>query len=91
LAQENPLLTCSTGKSHPSQVHYFPIYEEHFGRFCQGKGNLSMAEIGVQSGGSLLMWRHAFGKKLKRLGLISEPGIPKKMRIEQENTGDCVN
>lgn len=50
-----------------------------------------MAEIGVQSGGSLLMWRHAFGKKLKRLGLISEPGIPKKMRIEQENTGDCVN
>ena len=30
-----------------------------------------MAEIGVQSGGSLLMWRHAFGQKLQRLGPIS--------------------
>jgi len=46
-------------------VHYFPIYEEHFGRFCRADVDVRMAEIGVQSGGSMLMWRHAFGQKLK--------------------------
>ena len=54
--------------------HYFDIYEEHFGRFCTGSANLSMAEIGIQSGGSMMMWRHAFGKKLKLLvGLDTNP------------------
>ena len=47
--------------------HYFAIYEEHFGRFCTGSANLSMAEIGIQSGGSMMMWRHAFGAKLQLL------------------------
>lgn len=77
-------------------VHYFPIYEEHFGRFCQGKGNLSMAEIGVQSGGSLLMWRHAFGKKLQlMLGLDIDNNtkawekLGSNIKIEIGNQGDA--
>ena len=54
--------------------HYFAIYEEHFGRFCRGIANLTMAEIGIQSGGSMLMWRHAFGEKLQLLvGLDTNP------------------
>ena len=55
------------------KAHYFPIYEEHFGRFCRGSDQITMAEIGVQSGGSMLMWNHAFGQKLKRLDLRDGP------------------
>eukprot|EP00928_Gymnodinium_smaydae_P078209 TRINITY_DN6194_c0_g2_i1.p1 TRINITY_DN6194_c0_g2~~TRINITY_DN6194_c0_g2_i1.p1 ORF type:complete len:295 (+),score=30.86 TRINITY_DN6194_c0_g2_i1:78-962(+) len=47
--------------------HYFPVYEEHFTRFCVGQESLRMMEIGIQSGGSMLMWRHSFGAKLKLL------------------------
>ena len=55
-------------------LHYFPIYEEVMGRFCTGSGEIRMAEIGIQSGGSMLMWRHAFGSKLKLLlGLDINP------------------
>ncbi|CAE6940040.1 tylE [Symbiodinium sp. CCMP2592] len=48
-------------------VHYFPVYEEHLGRFCTGTADIRMLEIGIQSGGSLLMWQKAFGEKLKLL------------------------
>lgn len=55
-------------------AHYFDIYEQNFGHFCRGNASLSMAEIGIQSGGSLLMWRHAFGKKLQVLvGMDTNP------------------
>ena len=57
----------NTGPGVHKWVHYFPLYEEHFGRFCRGNEKLRMAEIGVQSGGSMLMWRHAFGEKLQLL------------------------
>lgn len=63
-----------TGPGVHKWVHYFNIYEEHFGRFCRGTANITMAEIGIQSGGSLQMWRHAFGAKLELLvGMDTNP------------------
>lgn len=50
-------------------LSYFPVYEEHFGRFCNpslGK-KMRMMEWGVQSGGSMMMWREAFGQNLELL------------------------
>jgi len=50
-------------------VTYFPVYEEHFGRYCNpayGR-NVRMMEIGIQSGGSMMMWQHAFGNNLDLL------------------------
>eukprot|EP00928_Gymnodinium_smaydae_P083515 TRINITY_DN66759_c0_g1_i1.p1 TRINITY_DN66759_c0_g1~~TRINITY_DN66759_c0_g1_i1.p1 ORF type:complete len:466 (-),score=44.49 TRINITY_DN66759_c0_g1_i1:279-1478(-) len=46
---------------------YFPVYEEHFLRYCSSREPMRMMEIGIQSGGSLLMWRHSFGANLKLL------------------------
>jgi hypothetical protein len=50
-------------------LSYFPVYEEHFGRYCNpARGrNVRMMEIGIQSGGSMLMWQHAFGDNLELL------------------------
>ena len=48
-------------------LHYFPAYEREFGQWCRTEGanpRIRMLEIGVQSGGSLNMWRQAFGKNL---------------------------
>merc|ERR1719195_882454 len=49
--------------------HYFDIYEENFGHYCTSAGTrpFRMMEIGIQSGGSIMMWRHAFGDNLKQL------------------------
>eukprot|EP00428_Durinskia_dybowskii_P015841 CAMPEP_0170208226 /NCGR_PEP_ID=MMETSP0116_2-20130129/3696_1 /TAXON_ID=400756 /ORGANISM="Durinskia baltica, Strain CSIRO CS-38" /LENGTH=306 /DNA_ID=CAMNT_0010458695 /DNA_START=20 /DNA_END=940 /DNA_ORIENTATION=- len=48
---------------------YFPVYEEHFGRYCDPALNHSvrMLEWGIQSGGSMMMWRAAFGPHLETL------------------------
>jgi len=50
-------------------VHYFDVYEELFGHFCTSAGtrHMRMMEIGIQSGGSMMMWRHAFGDNLNQL------------------------
>lgn len=36
-------------------------------RSTTGSDQITMAEIGIQSGGCMLMWRYAFGQKLKLL------------------------
>lgn len=51
-------------------THYFEVYEENFGPFCasgSASNRMRMMEIGIQSGGSMMMWRHAFGSKLEQL------------------------
>jgi len=49
-------------------MSYFPVYEEHFSRYCGSDGRPTrMMEIGIQSGGSMLMWQHAFGENLQLL------------------------
>src|SRR3974390_3553832 len=40
-------------------LHYFDIYERHFKRFVGRE--VHVLEIGVESGGSLRMWRGYFG------------------------------
>jgi len=49
-------------------MSYFSVYEEHFARYCGAKGRpVRMMEIGIQSGGSMLMWQHCFGANLQLL------------------------
>jgi hypothetical protein len=48
-------------------IHLFPIYERHLGKFRSARVNL--LEIGVQSGGSLDMWRHYFGEDCRIFGV----------------------
>jgi len=61
-------------------VHYFGIYERHFSRF-QSK-EIVMLEIGVSQGGSLQMWKHYFGSKVKIYGIDIDP---KCKQFEEEN------
>jgi hypothetical protein len=51
--------------------HYFEIYHRHFERF-RGR-DVRVLEIGVFSGGSLLMWRDYFGPQSIIYGVDIEP------------------
>ena len=46
---------------------YFAAYDKHFSRFRNK--NVTFLEIGVQSGGSMLMWRWYFGPGLRYIGI----------------------
>lgn len=46
---------------------YFSSYDRHFSRFRDK--NLTFLEIGVQSGGSMLMWRWYFGEGFRYIGI----------------------
>lgn len=61
-------------------VHYFDIYETYFSKF-RGK-EIVILEIGVSHGGSLQMWKHYFGDKVKIYGLDINPECKK---FEEEN------
>jgi 23S rRNA U2552 (ribose-2'-O)-methylase RlmE/FtsJ len=61
----------NTGPLIHKWVHYFDIYERHFARF-KGK-EIVMLEIGVSQGGSLQMWKHYFGDKVKLYGIDINP------------------
>lgn len=50
--------------------HYFDIYHSHFNKFV-GK-EVHILEIGVYSGGSLLMWREYFGSGCRVYGVDLE-------------------
>lgn len=52
-------------------IHFFDIYETHFDRF-RGT-DVHVLEIGVDSGGSLQMWRHYFGPDAKIFGMDINP------------------
>jgi hypothetical protein len=51
--------------------HYFEPYHNHFERF-RGK-RITLVEMGVQSGGSALMWRWYFGPGLHYVGIDINP------------------
>lgn len=52
-------------------MHYFEIYERHFGQFRNQP--ISLLEFGVLHGGSLQMWKHYFGKQAKIYGADINP------------------
>ena len=58
--------------------HYFPIYERYFQPWRNR--SLTFLEIGVAKGGSLQMWRRAFGPLARIVGINSQQ--------EQEREGD---
>jgi hypothetical protein len=49
----------TSGRGIHKWLQYFPAYNRHFGQFI-GK-EVHIMEIGIQSGGSLDMWKSAFG------------------------------
>lgn len=66
----------STYKSGPvvhKNRHYFDVYEQHFSRFRQPGRPVRMLEMGVQSGGSINMWKHYFGDALEFHGFDINP------------------
>lgn len=60
---ENPLRTYFNAHRQGPGIwkwdHYFDVYHRHLGKFRGRK--LTVLEIGIYSGGSLLMWRDYFG------------------------------
>ena len=54
---------------------YFKAYHTHLARF-RGK-EVTMMEVGVQSGGSMMMWRSYFGSGLRYYGLDINPQAQK--------------
>ncbi|MEI7607998.1 MAG: class I SAM-dependent methyltransferase [Rhodospirillaceae bacterium] len=52
-------------------LHYFPVYERYLSQFV-GK-SITVLEIGVNHGGSLLMWREYFGENAKIIGIDVNP------------------
>ena len=52
-------------------IHYFDIYERHFGRFVERQPVI--LEIGVFGGGSLKMWKEYFGGGAKIVGIDINP------------------
>lgn len=64
----------NTGPMITRHNHVLNIYDELFSRY-RGK-EVSILEIGIAAGGSLLMWRDYFGEKAKVYGLdISEAAL----------------
>jgi len=59
----------TTGPGIHKWMHYWEIYEEHFKKYCLSCSGRTVRfmEVGIQSGGSMLMWRHVFGPNLLQL------------------------
>ena len=51
---------------------YFAVYDQLFERF-KDKKNLTLVEIGVLNGGSLIMWREFFGPEARIIGIDASP------------------
>lgn len=52
--------------------HYFDAYEKHFARFRNQKV-VTFVEMGVQSGGSIDLWKYYFGERLVYHGMDINP------------------
>jgi SAM-dependent methyltransferase len=80
----------NTGRLIFKWMHYFGIYERHFGAY-RGRP-MRMLEFGVFHGGSLQMWKHYFGPQAQIVGVdinpqcagMAEPGIQIEIG-DQEN------
>ena len=55
--------------------HYFPVYEQHFGRYRNT--DVVLFEIGCGQGGSLQMWKRYFGPHARIVGIDIDPGAAK--------------
>ena len=53
-------------------LHYFDVYERHLAKFVGCA--VTVAEVGVYSGGSLSMWRHYFGPACQVHGIDIQEG-----------------
>jgi Methyltransferase domain len=77
--QDNPLRRFferrSSGPGVHKWDHYFEIYDRHFSRFRDRE--IHLLEIGVQSGGSLDMWREYFGPQATIYGVDINPTCKK--------------
>ena len=67
-------------------LHYFSAYEQEFSRHCgAGGAPAKMIEIGIQSGGSMRMWRERFGQNLEVLvGVDIQPNTKAWERFGDE-------
>jgi SAM-dependent methyltransferase len=61
----------NTGFAVHKWMHYLDIYDRHFSRF-RGQSPVVL-EIGVNSGGSLCMWRDYFGPSARIIGIDINP------------------
>lgn len=61
--------------------HYFELYERHFAPFRDR--DITLLEIGIESGGSLELWRSYFGPRARIVGVDIHP---KCQAFESENT-----
>lgn len=52
-------------------IHYFDIYHRHFAPF-RGRP-ITVVEFGVSHGGSLQMWKHYFGPRVRIVGVDINP------------------
>lgn len=82
----NPLLTpfhtyvsqykeCRTCPKLDKWEPYFEAYHRHFSKF-RGK-QVTFVEVGIQSGGSALMWRWYFGEHFRYIGIDINPNAKK--------------
>lgn len=75
-------------------LHYFPIYERHFGPF-RGRP-VRFLEIGVAKGGSLDLWRAYLGQGAEITGIDINPdcakhdGISGRVRIGSQDDPDFL-
>ena len=60
-----------TGNLVNKPPHYFDVYDTHFSKFRNT--DVHILEIGVDSGGSLDLWRSYFGPKAKIFGIDVNP------------------
>lgn len=60
-----------SGRMLDKWVHYFPIYERHFGPWVGRSPKI--LEIGVFQGGSLDMWQRFFGPGMEIVGIDVDP------------------
>ena len=72
------------GRSVHKWPHYFPIYEQHFGRFVNRP--CLMIEIGVEAGGSLQLWKAYLGPHAQIVGLDNNPACA----FEEEQIAVCI-
>ena len=61
--------------------HYFEIYDKHFSKFVDKSPKV--LEIGVQKGGSLLMWKDYFGENSTIVGIDIDNNCKVHENIEE--------
>jgi len=54
-------------------LHYFDVYERHFGPFR--RSDVRLLELGISHGGSLQMWRSYLGRRATIVGVDIEPRV----------------